>query len=206
MGLTSLKNTYLLCICCGSISLSVSANGLTDIYQFTATQQDQRVVERHFSVLAANGMSNQTRPERVLQIRPKLVKSEQARVVSKQAGQVEVTDPTIQQDVINTVMAWVEHWSAKDVDGYLSHYADEFTPGRGISREKWAIQRKRLIQKPRFINIEIDETKVVFYGDEHAQVSFYQKYRSDSYSDLVKKTILMEFIDGRWLITEEKSD
>ena len=40
-------------------------------------------------------------------------------------------------------------------------------------------------------------------GDDHAQATFMQDYRSDSINDRIRKTLLLKKVGDRWLITQE---
>lgn len=134
-----------------------------------------------------------------------LAELKQTMLVASNPEQVNTDKQSMTEDVIQTVMSWADDWSTKDVDGYLSHYADEFTLAKGLTRKKWSSQRRLRILKPRFIRVEIIDPKVTFFGDEHAQVSFIQKYQSDTFNDRVKKVLLIKYVAGNWLIVEEKS-
>ena len=142
--------------------------------------------------------------EKLNKIRAELAKLEQTMLVARSLEQVNADKQSMTEDVIQAVMSWADYWSAKDVDGYLSHYADEFTLAKGLSREKWSSQRRLRILKPRFIRVEITDPKVTFFGNEHARVNFMQLYQSDIFSDRVKKVLLMKYVAGNWLIVEEK--
>ena len=109
-------------------------------------------------------------------------------------------------DVIKSVMGWAAYWSARNIDGYLSSYSDSYSPESGISRDQWAEQRKTRLIRPRYIQVEIEEPRVTMMGEEHAQVNFFQNYRSDTYSDRIKKTLLMKLENKQWLIVEEKAN
>ena len=110
------------------------------------------------------------------------------------------------RDVIEAINSWAKKWSAKDVKGYLSAYADDFKPSGGLTRQKWASQRRERLRKPHFIQVKVDKFRVEFTGDRQARITFDQEYQSDNYSDHVQKTLLMELKNGHWLITEETSD
>ena len=108
-----------------------------------------------------------------------------------------------EQDLVAVAQQWAQHWSAKDVEGYLSVYADDFRPSDDSSRSAWAAQRREKIRKPRFIRVELTGIKVKFLNDQYAQVSFKQSYQSESYKDSVDKTLLLRSQNGRWVISEE---
>ena len=143
--------------------------------------------------------------EKLNKIRAELAKLQQTMLVARSPEQVNADKQSMTEDVIQAVMSWAEYWSAKDVDGYLSHYANEFILAKGLSREKWSSQRRLRILKPRFIKVEITDPKVTFFGKEHARVNFMQIYQSDTFSDRVKKVLLLKYVAGNWWIVEEKS-
>ena len=103
------------------------------------------------------------------------------------------------------VLDWAKAWSAKDVDAYLAHYGKAFVPPDGESLSKWRETRKIRLTKPRFIRVDLSSLSVTMHGSEHAQASFVQNYLSDTYSDRVKKTLLLKNERGKWLIVEEQS-
>lgn len=131
-----------------------------------------------------------------------LAKLEAARA-QQQAGQAQAVD---RDAVTAAVMDWAARWSAQDVEGYLSFYATDFTPGRGLSLNQWRAQRRQRLTRPSFIKVGLSDVEVVFYGNEHAQVSFNQSYQSDTYRDRGQKTLLMKNVSGNWRIVEERSN
>ena len=105
--------------------------------------------------------------------------------------------------VSETVMDWARSWSKKDVEAYLSYYDKAFVPPDGTSLDAWKASRKARLAKPRFIRVDISNLSVTMHGADHAQASFIQNYLSDTYSDRVKKTLLLKLETGRWLIVQE---
>ena len=122
--------------------------------------------------------------------------------VSSQAG---ITAPPPVQSVYNALNTWAEMWSSQDIEGYLAAYSPVFKPADGVSRTTWQSRRRERLAVPGYIRVSIDNVRVRYIGDEHAQVIFNQTYRSDTYNDKVEKTMLMHYDDGRWLIAEEES-
>lgn len=108
-------------------------------------------------------------------------------------------------DVLRTVDLWATAWSSKDVDVYLSFYAPEFGPEEGGPRSAWIEARKQRLLEPRFIKVEVSDVKVVMHGADHAQATFVQHYQSDTFSDRVRKTLLLKQSDDHWLIVQERS-
>jgi tetratricopeptide (TPR) repeat protein len=108
-------------------------------------------------------------------------------------------------DVLKAVNAWAQAWSKKDADAYLAFYAPDFkTPG-GEPRPQWEKTRRERIAAPKSIAVAVEQAKVTMQGNDQANVSFRQSYRSDKLKSTSRKTLIMTRADGRWLIREEKS-
>ncbi|MFQ5660662.1 MAG: tetratricopeptide repeat protein [Gammaproteobacteria bacterium] len=165
-------------------------------------QQVQAEVEQTRAELASLEQKKITAVKRSQQ---ELAKLEQTSLAREKFDREKRVRQAAGQELIDAVTDWAKHWSEKNIDAYLASYSDGFIPPGGISREKWGAQRRLRIGKPRFIKLKIVDPKVTFVNDNYAQVDFSQRYRSDTYSDRVKKTLLMRYEDGRWLITGEQS-
>ena len=109
-------------------------------------------------------------------------------------------------EVLKTVNAWAAAWSAKNVNKYLSFYADDFkTPG-GESRAAWKATRQERVSKPEFIQVDISQANVKLSDSKHATVKFRQSYRASHLKTSGNKTLLMVKIGGNWLIQEERAN
>ncbi len=89
------------------------------------------------------------------------------------------------------------------MDTYLGHYSDEFIPGDGRSLQAWRQYRRNRLTVPGEIQVLISDLVVEVMGTDYAQATFTQVYESDTYSDRVKKTLLMKLEDNTWRITQE---
>ena len=94
--------------------------------------------------------------------------------------------------------------SNQDVDGYLASYAKEFIPSKGLSKKTWEKRRTERLLVPSFIEIILSNINIYMRGNNYAKVDFTQTYKSDTYKDRAKKELLMEKIDGEWLIVQEQ--
>ena len=99
---------------------------------------------------------------------------------------------------------WVNAWASKNIDNYISSYAMEFKPSRGLSRAKWELQRRERLANPSFIKIKLTNIKIEIRDDGLANVRFTQQYQSDSYKDEVKKIVTVKMINNKWLIMRER--
>jgi ketosteroid isomerase-like protein len=113
--------------------------------------------------------------------------------------------PAAVDEVKRAVDLWATAWSSKDVAAYLRMYAQDFAPPGGDSLAAWERSRKDRIERPAFIKVDVAELSVTMLGGDHAQAVFTQSYQSDTFSDSVKKTLILKKSGERWLITQETS-
>jgi tetratricopeptide repeat protein len=103
------------------------------------------------------------------------------------------------------VKNWASSWSVQDVDAYLASYAREFVPPKRLSRAAWEKERRIRLRKPGFIKVTLSALKINLHGKDYAEIKFTQSYQSDTYGDKVKKEVLMRKVEGKWLITQERT-
>ncbi len=109
------------------------------------------------------------------------------------------------QDVLEAVTAWAAAWSRKDADAYLASYAKDFRTPKSEARSDWEKQRRERVTSPKSIAVKIDFARVVDKGDGRVSVTFRQDYRSDLFSGVAMKTLVMrKSKDGRWRILQEQ--
>ena len=107
--------------------------------------------------------------------------------------------------VLTAVANWADAWSRQDVSVYLSHYAEEFAPDDGKSRQDWATLRRKRVAAPQYIRVEISAPKVELRSDSRATVTFKQSYRSATYEDYVTKRLDLLRTDQSWKILGERT-
>ncbi len=110
------------------------------------------------------------------------------------------------KEVRTALNTWAEAWSAKNITKYVNSYSAKFVPPNKLSRSKWQEQRHVRLNNPRFIKISLDHTKIEILDQAQALARFVQTYESDSYKDEVNKQLLLNKIDGAWLISREESN
>ena len=113
----------------------------------------------------------------------------------------------LRSELESLVGAWAAAWSRQRVREYLDFYAAEFQPTGFPSREAWEAVRRQRVASPSFIEVEIDPDSLTVHrdGPGEASVAFIQRYRSDRYSDTVRKTLGLVRQDGVWRIQSEVS-
>lgn len=100
---------------------------------------------------------------------------------------------------------WANAWSAKDIDLYLSKYAQDFKTPNGDAFSLWQTSRRQKISSQGKILVEIEDLKLSMKTDNSARIQFKQKYTSDKLTEMSNKSLVVKKIDGRWLIQEEIS-
>lgn len=111
-------------------------------------------------------------------------------------------------EVMTSVNAWVSAWENKQTKKYVAFYAHDFQPSqKGLTRAKWAEQRKNDIEDSKNIQISISRANVTFKDDNHATVKFQQslKFGKMRKAKLSRKTLTMVKSGNKWLILEEKA-
>jgi outer membrane lipoprotein carrier protein len=117
------------------------------------------------------------------------------------------TKPTNNKDaeLISFVNSWASAWSAKEIEVYLSKYAEDFKTPNGDALALWQASRKQKISSQGKILVEIEDIKVIMKNENLARIQFKQKYTSDKLTEDSNKSLLVKKIDGKWLIQEETS-
>jgi Flp pilus assembly protein TadD/ketosteroid isomerase-like protein len=106
--------------------------------------------------------------------------------------------------VMGAVNDWARAWSAQDVQAYLAHYAPDFSPPKGGTRKAWMEERQVRIAGKGRISVRIEAPQVSISGSS-ATARFRQIYVSDRLSASSRKTLQLERLRGKWLITQERT-
>ena len=107
------------------------------------------------------------------------------------------------KNALDSVTAWADAWSDQDARAYLSAYAQSFSPPGGLSRAQWEAQRRERLAGPNFIKVSISGFEMDLIENNKVRVTFSQSYRSDRFSDLVRKTMDLAWEQGSWKIASE---
>ena len=107
--------------------------------------------------------------------------------------------------VIDIIKGWSESWQSKNLGEYFSYYQENFIPNSFNNNELWVKDRSRKILGKSAIEIDIKDISIIFdiNEGERAIVEFIQYYKSESYSDVVTKKIILEKFGGQWKIVSE---
>lgn len=122
--------------------------------------------------------------------------------------------PLSQESAVHArVEGWGKAWESRNLDAYLSYYAEKFTPSYGMSKAEWLKQRTYRIKAPERIKLALKNIKVSIDGNKaianvempsRALADFGQEYdNSLGYRDEVRKELEFELIEGSWQIVRE---
>ncbi|MDH4275597.1 MAG: tetratricopeptide repeat protein [Gammaproteobacteria bacterium] len=110
----------------------------------------------------------------------------------------------VKRQVQEMLTAWAHAWSKADADHYLKFYAPQFVLPDGVARGDWEAQRRARLSSPRFIEVKLRQVDVRPLEESSlALANFDQLYRSDNFTDTVKKFLVVKKLGGRWLIMQE---
>ncbi len=106
--------------------------------------------------------------------------------------------------VEETVLAWANAWSAKDMSAYLKTYSPDFTPAGRQTRSAWVQDRHNRIMGKSHISVKITELRLKV-SDDVAQAKFRQAYKADALSISSRKTLDLRKNGTQWLIIREST-
>jgi murein L,D-transpeptidase YafK len=87
---------------------------------------------------------------------------------------------------------WANAWSAKDIDLYLSKYAQDFKTPNGDAFSLWQTSRRQKISSQGKILVEIEDLKLSIKTDNSARIQFKQKYTSDRLTEMSNKSLVVK--------------
>lgn len=109
-----------------------------------------------------------------------------------------------QKAVLETVEAWANAWSAKDVGAYLAFYATDFKTPNGESRAEWAKGRKERISRPASIRVKVESPRIKMQNGA-ATVAFRQEYKAGGVVKYTRKTLHLRQVNEKWRIVKEEA-
>ena len=106
-------------------------------------------------------------------------------------------DRSRELQAIELVESWARAWSAQDVAAYVSHYAEDYSSSRSITRDQWLEQRRVRLTNKEFINVNVTSFKVKDLGSQFS-VTFSQYYQSNTVDDTVFKRLVFDKRSDDW--------
>lgn len=108
-------------------------------------------------------------------------------------------------EFLEQVEAWRARWSARDTQGYLDFYADDFESD-GMTLKAFKAHKQRVNAGKKVIDVRLENVDLYRYpgSDDVRLAHFTQVYRSDTYSMTSdKQQYWRRQADGRWKIVKE---
>jgi len=109
-------------------------------------------------------------------------------------------------NVQQLVSDWATAWGTGNFNAYVAYYVDGFK-GDFSSNAAWREHRRSRVQGRRDIIVNIGTVLVRFNIDDpkKAQALFVQSYRSQTWCDVVEKTLDLQRTESGWRISNEQS-
>jgi len=109
--------------------------------------------------------------------------------------------------VKSAVETWRKAWASQDLPTYFAAYAKNYiVPARFKNVSSWKAYKTRVIGNKKFITITLTNMEVALTNDQsHAQVTFKQTFRSNSYHGDDNKRLTFKKIMGDWKIINEET-
>jgi tetratricopeptide (TPR) repeat protein len=109
---------------------------------------------------------------------------------------------SMDKEIEQAVRSWASAWSSKDMNAYFGAYAKNFATPKNMTRKDWEDERRERITSKTRITVKISEVSTKLNGNS-ATVKFRQSYDADSLSTSNRKTLELNKVGERWLITKE---
>jgi len=106
---------------------------------------------------------------------------------------------------LDFIHRWAAAWAAQDVDAYFDFYADNYIPNSHKTRSGWEKKRKSRIIRPEFIEIGIDQVKIITSTEGHVELELIQSYRNNRFHDKTRKRFELKRRAESWAIINERS-
>ena len=106
--------------------------------------------------------------------------------------------------VMLSLNRWANAWSDQDMERYFNSYARNFK-GFENSTVDWKNKRHARIQAAKNIRLKLSDIQLRSLSDDKAIVDFIQSFKSNSFSDRVKKRLTLKYIGDQWKIIAERT-
>ncbi|MFC2173354.1 hypothetical protein ACFLU6_12075, partial [Acidobacteriota bacterium] len=108
----------------------------------------------------------------------------------------------LHNEVTRFLRAWKKDWENKDLDGYISHYAQNFRSGSGQNLRAWKARKAKIFGQAEWIDVSIENLKSE-RNNAAVSIYFHQIYKSDRLQDKGIKKISLEWNGNTWKILSE---
>ena len=126
-------------------------------------------------------------------------------IISNDIEWLSLDDWQAERSSLNAAIeAWRSDWESLDVERYLSHYSAQFRNDR-YDYAEWSSRKRRFANAREWVKVEVGKLSMLRQPGEDAlvEVIFDQDYRSDGFTDTMRKRQYWTKEDGRWKIIYE---
>ena len=126
-------------------------------------------------------------------------------IISNDIEWLSLDDWQAERSSLNAAIeAWRSDWESLDVERYLSHYSAQFRNDR-YDYAEWSSRKRRFANAREWVKVEVGKLSMLRQPGEDAlvEVIFEQDYRSDGFTDTMRKRQYWTKEDGRWKIIYE---
>lgn len=116
---------------------------------------------------------------------------------------VQGLDDATRTAIEQLINGWASAWSEQDVMAYLNFYTYGYSPSTGVSHHQWRQGRNKRLTKPDFIKVTVSDISLAEMDDGRIRTVFRQEYQSNSYQDVVYKTLIFSQQQDGWKIAAE---
>lgn len=109
----------------------------------------------------------------------------------------------IAPEIMRALVAWRQAWSNQQVNNYLKAYSDRFIPANSQSLQDWRRARERNVSRPSFIDIQLEDIRIIPISESLVRVEFLQNYQSNIITSRSNKVLIFEHTSEAWLIIQE---
>jgi hypothetical protein len=99
---------------------------------------------------------------------------------------------------------WKNGWKAAELGTYLSAYSKDFIPSGDMSLATWRKNRTENLTQPQYIRIELVNPIIEMLEQTRVMITFKQIYETETYRDIVIKTLTMKREGEQWRIIKEQ--
>ena len=107
------------------------------------------------------------------------------------------------EDIKKLVFSWVDAWTNKDLQEYISFYDQNFR-SRGMNLTAWKKHKARINNKYYNLQIRIDDIEIKQITNNRIDISFKLDYQADDYRDFGFKRMRLIKKEDHWKIVREE--
>ena len=110
---------------------------------------------------------------------------------------------THRQELLQWLEGWKAAWESRDLDKYMSFYAENDFRAMKMSWEKWRLFKSKIAGLAQFIEVKVVQPVIYSHKNDFI-IKFVQNYKSGVLQDVGEKTLYLSRRSGQWKIVSEE--